>query len=77
VKIEVYPNPCVNNFEIKMSSNAGEVLNIDIVSDIGKIVYSQPYLTDKVIDVSHLKSGVYLVKINFQGHQIIKKLYKK
>lgn len=77
VKIEVYPNPCVNNFEIKMSSNAEEVLNIDIISDIGKIVYSQPYLINEAIDVSHLKNGVYLVRINFQGHTLIKKLYKK
>jgi hypothetical protein len=76
-RITLFPNPCVNSFEFSLSSNLSAIDQIEIISDNGQIVYSQPYAEGKEINVTELLSGVYLVRIQLQEGSIIKKLYKK
>ncbi|NVK64428.1 MAG: T9SS type A sorting domain-containing protein [Flavobacteriales bacterium] len=76
-KVTIFPNPCENSFELRMSSNELSIDDIEIISDAGAVVYRQSFSKGEKIDVSELESGVYLVKITMGGKVAVKKLYKR
>ncbi len=55
--IAVYPNPCTNY--INVSINGADVDKIDIIDNLGKVVFSD-HNTGK-IDVSSLNTGIYFI----------------
>ena len=70
-KIQIFPNPVAISFNIKGEYSTAAIYSVD-----GRKV-SKDY-TEKIIDVSNLKKGVYLLKgtdknVNYFSEKIIKK----
>ena len=61
---EVYPNPATDNFFIAAGSDFN-TLDVTIIDNAGRSVYSQSYNGQQVIEVntSDLASGAYLIKM--------------
>ena len=71
--ITIYPNPSRNILNIEVSSF--ELMEtIQIFDQIGKLVYSGPF--NNSIDVSHLKSGLYILKIEGPTIQFRENFFK-
>lgn len=74
-KLSLYPVPC--NGTVKITGNELSNADISIVDQSGKIVYQ---LTNKSagkqidLNLAHLPSGIYFVKINSSGKIVTKKL---
>lgn len=68
---EIYPNPIQDDIIIKTSFN--EDLNISIYNLLGEKIISKIVTPlSKEIDVSHLKSGIYFLKISNKENVILK-----
>ncbi len=63
----IYPNPASNKLYIKGLSEGGEVQIVDIS---GKIMQTTTY--KEYLDISKLKSGVYVVRTKQGNHRFIK-----
>ncbi len=65
-KINIYPNPASNKINIDYSEfkNCNNI-NVRIYNSLGQTVYSSKKL-ENFIDVSHLKKGIYFIKISNQ-----------
>ena len=76
--VSVYPNPLNNRFSIQATKTIDITsLSIQIYNVIGKKVFEKKSLKSNTIDVSSLKSGIYILKImNETQHKTIK-LVKK
>jgi hypothetical protein len=70
---KVYPNPFTNYFLIECSST---VHSVEVVDLQGRIVYSEPYSQTK-IDLSHLPSGFYILKVKSESQVFQQKLIKQ
>jgi hypothetical protein len=60
-KIAIYPNPAKNR--IQVSNIAATSVEIRIFNLLGRQVFHQAKLTEKVIDISSFNAGIYIVKI--------------
>ena len=74
LNLNIYPNP--NNGIFTISGNFGLFENCEmlIVNTFGQVVYSQslnPNQTASQINLSSLPSGIYIVKINSDRHNIV------
>ncbi|NBC58944.1 MAG: T9SS type A sorting domain-containing protein [Bacteroidetes bacterium] len=69
----LYPNP-VNNGSFNIKSQNTEAFNLEVYNVLGKRVLEFNQIQDEVINVSQLKSGVYLVKITQNESSTTKKL---
>ncbi|MFC4162038.1 T9SS type A sorting domain-containing protein [Epilithonimonas zeae] len=75
-KISIYPNPTQDYFEFKGLSGT-KIVSTNIYSSNGSLVKTINSNESKV-DVSHLKSGVYIVQtITANGNTFTNKLIKK
>ncbi|WP_179336256.1 T9SS type A sorting domain-containing protein [Winogradskyella costae] len=70
--ISIYPNPASNEFYI----NSAEKVNVSIYNILGKMVISKEVDSNNPIQISELKSGIYLVRIALNGkisqHRLIR-----
>ncbi|HNU59557.1 MAG TPA: T9SS type A sorting domain-containing protein, partial [Aquaticitalea sp.] len=71
----VYPNPTSLGY-VNISSNDVAPLSVKVFDVLGKQVLNQT-LSNNRLDVSSLKSGVYIMKINQNGASVTKKLVIK
>jgi endonuclease I len=71
--LSIFPNPAQDFLFIK---SAGTVSDFTILNTLGQTV-SQGSLTDKRINVTALKSGVYFVRLNVANEIIIKQFVKE
>jgi extracellular elastinolytic metalloproteinase len=73
-QIQVYPNPSNGKLTVKNSNS--EIQRIDLVDLSGKIVYANTIENDNyevILDISNLKKGLYLMKIQTQtGFQTVR-----
>lgn len=72
--IRAYPNPVINILNIEKLDNS-EIKFISVFDMFGRKVYSDT-IEDNRIDLSHLSSGIYIVKLddeNYKDFKIIKK----
>ncbi|MEX2484346.1 MAG: T9SS type A sorting domain-containing protein [Brumimicrobium sp.] len=69
----IRPNPTSDNLYI---DNLEHLSDIKIFSSIGQVVFEEEDFNNSKIDVSFLKSGVYIVQISVEN-QIIKKRFVK
>lgn len=60
--IKLYPNPCTNYINIALEDQNSET-EIVIINLQGNIVFQKKINLSKVIDVSFLKNGIYVIKI--------------
>lgn len=69
--LKVYPNPTSENLYLEFSDfNLNEKLTYSFFDISGKAVYSSTIEQSKPIDVSNLKKGLYLLKINLKNKEI-------
>lgn len=70
----LYPNPVKDNLHIEINSE--ELVSINIYDILGKEIMSHELVNDN-INVSHLKNGVYIVKITTDKTTTIKRIVKE
>ena len=79
VAIAMYPNPA--NSQVTISNSSNILLERAAIYDVnGKLVISinlQDMQGEKVIDVSNLASGVYMVQISGEQASVVKRLIKE
>jgi hypothetical protein len=73
VGFDVRPNPASNLVNISLHENS-IIKQLEITDLLGKTIYRTNTLTDNQLDVSMLKTGVYLLKINTENGFGMKKL---
>jgi hypothetical protein len=66
--LQVYPNPTVSSFEVKTNGEV-EIKSVTVLDMTGKCVFENPsYMQERSpVDVSGLKTGVYLVRVHAGG----------
>lgn len=76
-EFKIYPNPVSDNL-LKISTNKSvDSLNIEIFNILGTSVIKQKLNNNlKEINISTLKSGIYLVKFQSENGSVTKKLIK-
>jgi hypothetical protein len=76
----LYPNPNNGLFSLDLANYKQEGNKIITIFDLaGKIVYNETLLwgeTIKQFDLSHIPSGIYIIKVNSKTMTVIKKFYK-
>jgi hypothetical protein len=73
--IRIYPNPTENTFSIQSSSTIEQISIYDIS---GRILQTfEVSKTSKVLDISHLANGIYLVKVKTEEGEVIQKIVKQ
>lgn len=70
-QLTLYPNPSTDFIKIKAKNT--EKLIVKIFSMSGQLLLKGNYLSDESIDVSSLKSGVYLIQANDSTFKLMKK----
>jgi hypothetical protein len=73
-EFNIYPNPVKNRLYIGTESNIEDVTIMDIYGRQQMTVNGQQSLS---INVSHLKSGIYFIKINTTDGEITKRFVKE
>ena len=77
-KINVFPNPTAG--ELQVTSNELQVTSIEIFDVSGKKLSSHPHIissSHQKIDISHLNSGIYFMKIGTEQGETVKKIMKR
>ena len=75
-ELEIYPNPCEDFLCVKNGENCTDCI-VEIYDLTGKMILKKPIGVSKKINISHLNSGIYLVKITNDGEEYSEKLIKK
>ncbi len=73
-QLTINPNPVKSTFQIETLQTTP--LSIIIYDILGKVVY-QNNIGQRSFDISHLKSGYYLLKINSERGPIVKRIVKE
>lgn len=75
-KITVFPNPSHTGTVSLQVPNGWEIDSISLYSILGKNVFTAryPVITDNTFTIANVKSGVYLLKINSDRQNMIKKV---
>ncbi|MCF6351828.1 MAG: T9SS type A sorting domain-containing protein [Cyclobacteriaceae bacterium] len=74
-KFQIYPNPVKDILTI---DNKGELIkNCKIYNTIGQVVQSSSSFDESKIDISHLKSGVYFLKVVMNQKETTVKFIKE
>jgi hypothetical protein len=82
VSLQLYPNPASDVVRVKFSSANTGAMKVKIFDVLGKLVQSselekQGIIYDKVMNISSLRSGQYIMKMEFtDGNTISKKFIK-
>lgn len=63
-QLTVYPNPSTGNIAILMDESAADA-TVTILDMSGKIIFSQSDINNKQFEVTNLKSGIYIVNMNY------------
>lgn len=71
-ELSVYPNP-VNSGVVSIKSSVSGVKNVELFDIMGRSVFQTKLDTDE-LDVSTIRSGMYLLKISIDGRSSVTKL---
>lgn len=72
----IYPNPVSDGF-VTIKSTTGQAINVVMVNLLGKEVRTVSLVNNQLLDVSDLKSGIYILRITQNNATICKKLIVK
>lgn len=74
-KISIYPNPVIGTQVFLKGQNLGQVPNAAIYDVTGKLLQTinAPFKTKNFLEIGHLKTGIYLLKIDNTILKLIKK----
>ncbi|EDP71187.1 hypothetical protein FBALC1_01847 [Flavobacteriales bacterium ALC-1] len=75
INLKLFPNPTSIGF-VNITSSNEEALNVQVFDILGKQVRNETLINNK-LDVSNLKSGVYIVRITQNNASTTKKLVVK
>jgi hypothetical protein len=75
----IYPNPSTGPVEISINSLVGGAAQIEVVNLMGQTLYrfEEKFAADQNVlkyDLGALANGVYYVKVNHGGHEVVEKL---
>ena len=75
--INIYPNPTIG--ELRIESRELRMNDVEIFDISGKTLLSQkfPMFSETVINISHLTSGLYFLKISTEAGNVLKKVFKE
>ncbi len=77
----IYPNPTKGTVYISGTSIQNQIISIGVLDLYGKVVVETGTQRDGraewVIDISHLPSGLYILKISTLGSSIVRKVIKQ
>lgn len=75
---DVYPNPSDGTFEIKLNNAVSEPYDI-IITDVSgrKVNFERRELSDQIIQISRLETGLYFVILSGENEQIVLKAIVK
>ena len=82
-RLDLYPNPSANQTTLKYSLDRSDDVRVDVLDLSGRVISpvflgTQAAGEQKVnIELSGLVQGVYLVRIQSGGEQIVRKLVKQ
>ncbi|WP_394758974.1 T9SS-dependent M36 family metallopeptidase [Flavobacterium sp.] len=74
--ISIYPNPSNGLVTIKINKFSGK-LNLQVIDINGRVVYTTndtDFNTEKTLNLNHLQKGMYVIKINGDDVNYIKKI---
>lgn len=73
-KIVLYPNPTQNKLNLKLPTPPNNNTKALIFNTLGHLVQKETFIEkESSIDVSALKSGIYFLKINLDGQEVIQR----
>lgn len=72
-EFSVYPNPTQGTY-VNINTSNSDDFKVEVYDILGKAVISQEMNSNESLNISALKSGVYLVKITQDSNSITKKL---
>jgi N-acetylmuramoyl-L-alanine amidase len=80
-EISVYPNPTEAELFLNIDNVLDKTLEITVFSLTGQMVYTKNFKSSEEtfnqgININHLPSGIYLIKINIDGKEYNKKVVK-
>ena len=68
--MEIYPNP--NNGIFTLSLN--QMAKVEIISALGRIVYSEEFIGKQTIDLAAQAEGIYFVKVETENESSVEKI---
>jgi hypothetical protein len=71
--VSIYPNPVRSGGIITINANNSQPLQVTVFDVLGKQVLSKT-ISNKTLNVSSLKAGVYLVQVTYNNKTITRKL---
>ncbi|KAF5057472.1 hypothetical protein DSECCO2_356450 [anaerobic digester metagenome] len=81
--VEVYPNPTTGQFKVQSSKFKGEFQSLELIDFYGNVMKINNHgtiepLNNQTIElnISHLPSGIYFLRINIENQSIVKKIIK-
>jgi hypothetical protein len=72
-KVRIFPNPFINNLTIEMPYEGD--LMVEIMDIQGNLVYKNPD-ADRLIDLHHLRPGVYILRLYYDNEILIRRIIK-
>ncbi len=82
--IQIFPNPFIDTFNIKLNNKPGQKVQIMIHDITGRRSYfwmkttcNEPNQTITISDLENLKAGIYMVIIKIDELRFVNKLYKQ
>jgi uncharacterized membrane protein len=69
---KLYPNPSNGIFSIEMENV--KKYSIEIYSTLGKVVYSKNDNSESTLNINHLQTGIYLIKITMDSNTKTKRI---
>jgi hypothetical protein len=77
--INIYPNPNSGLFDVRLQSIRKQTVNLSVVNSLGKEVFRNDQVivngsTSVNVDLQHLSDGVYLLRMNGDGVNIVQKI---
>ncbi len=73
--LSIYPNPSSTEISLNLSASlAGS--KVSVIDMSGHTVFSSPFKNRLIVDVSHLKRGVYLVRVETSTYVQVKRFMK-
>ena len=76
-KLEIYPNPINDFFQFSSNIDVFTDFKFQIYTVLGKKILEKENFKSRFIDISTLKTGIYLLKVQKGNNQKILKLIKK